>query len=232
MRWLPMACAAASILMLAACDAVTTTAAKYNPFLSFEARCARLPPSRIDIRQQPVVVTVNDELPHRDLTRLGGDHPDARLTLGLAKTEFRQQVAIELNGLSDTGSKRSCARPDITVELSMTPMTVYLASELRDNACGRAAVQEHEMKHVAAFREHLADAARRLSDDLPRLFGQSVIVAPDPQAGEEQVQRALQQFLSDFKAASARELQQLQERVDSPDEYARVNGACGGLRAE
>lgn len=232
MRWFPLAFAATALQLLAACDAVTSTAAKYNPFLSFEARCERLPHSRIEIRQQPVAVTVNDELAHRDLTRLGDGNPDTHRTLGLTKTEFRQDIAIELRGLSDGGGKRSCTRPDIKVELAMTPLTVYLASELHDNACGRAAVLEHEMKHVAAFREHLADAASRLNDELPRLFGPNVIVASDPQAAEARVHEALQQYWRDFKGASARLLQERQDRVDSPEEYARVNSACGGLRAD
>jgi hypothetical protein len=230
MRCHTIAFAAAAVLLVAACDAVTSTAAKYNPFISFETRCGRLPPSRIDIRQQPVVVTVNDELPQRALTRLGEGNPDTHRTLGLTRTQFRQQLAIELNGLSDGSGKRSCARPSVVLDLSMAPLTVYIASELRGNDCGYAAVQEHEMKHVAAFREHLAASARRLGDELPRVFGQRVINAADAQAGEAEVQRALQEYLNDFKAASTRELELRQAAVDSDEEYARVNGACGGVR--
>jgi len=219
-------------LLLGGCDAVTSTAAKYNPFLSFEARCERLPPSRIDVRQGAVRALMNDDLPYRELTRLGADNPATHRTLGLTRTEFRQEAQIEIKGLHDASGGRSCARPQIVVELTMAPVTVYVASELANNACGHSAVLEHEMKHVAAFREHLADSTRDLASELPQLFGQQIILARDGNAAEAQVRQTLQTYLREFVARNSVELKQRQAAVDSGEEYARVNGACGGIRVE
>jgi len=56
-------------------------------------------------------------------------------------------------------------------------------------------VLEHEMKHVAAFREHLADSTRDLATELPQLFGQQIIFARDGNAAEAQVRQTLQPLL-------------------------------------
>jgi len=232
MRSLLLACAAATALLLCGCDAVTAAVDKYNPLVSFETRCARLPPSRIEVRQHAIEIVTDYDLPYHELTRLSEDNPATHRTLGLTKTEFRETAQIEIQGLRDRRSGRACSRPQIGLELTMEPMTVYVARELRNNRCARDAVLEHEMKHVAAFREHMAKTARVLDATLPRLFGQRLIFAGDEVAAEAQVRGELQAFLTEFTASNARELKERQAAVDTPEEYARVNGACGGIRIE
>ena len=177
-------------------------------------------------------MATNDRLPLRELTQMGEGNPATHRTLGLTQTEFRQDAEIEIVGLQDANGARACARPRIRVELSMAPMTVYVASELRDIPCARSVVLEHEMKHVAVYRRHMADAARELEATLPRLFGQRIIAARDPGAGEAQVRRELQAFLAEFSARADVELKRRQDAVDSAEEYARVSNACGGIRVE
>jgi len=232
MRCLTIALAVTLALLMGGCDSVTSVAAKYNPFVSFEARCARLPPAHIEVRQSAMEPITNDQLPYRELTRLGEDNPATHRTLGLTKTEFRQEAKIETTGLSDSNGGRSCARPQIVLELTMTPMTVYVASELADNACGHSAVLEHEMKHVAAFRQHLAATAQALDAEVPQWFGQQIIFARDASAAEAQVRQVLQAYLHDFIARNTDQLKQRQAAVDSVEEYSRVNDACGGIRIE
>ncbi len=232
MRRIAIACAIPAALLLAGCDAVKSASDRYNPLVSFESRCERLPPGQIDIRQTASPVEVNDLLSLGEMSRLAQDNPATHRTLGLTRTEMRRDVTIELTGLKDASGGRSCQRPQLTIELSMVPMTVYLASELLDNACGRAAVLDHELKHAAAFREHLQETARRLGTELPAVFGQRIIIARDPAAGEAQVRHELQAFMDEFDAANALELKARQAAVDSPDEYARVSGACGGIRVD
>ncbi len=219
-------------LLLGGCDAVTSTAAKYNPFPSFETRCEQLPASHVEIRQQAIRPVRDDTLPYRELTRLGQENPATHRTLGLTKTEFRQEVAIEVKGIVDSGGGRSCSRPGVVIDLTMAPMMVYVASELANDACGHAAVLAHEMKHVAAFREHMAGTARTLEAELPQLFGQRIIKARDADAGEEQVREALRTYLEEFIAVNTAELKERNAAVDSTEEYARVSGACGGIKVD
>ena len=87
------------------------------------------------------------------------------------------------------------------------------------------------MKHVAAFREHLADTARRLRRVAAPLRA-AVIMARDAAGrARRRCSRHCRHYLERFQSpAIRRHLKQRQAAVDSADEYARVNGACGGLR--
>ena len=230
MRCLSIACAALAAVLLGGCDAVTSNVGKYNPFASFETRCLGLPPSRIEVHQAAITVVRNDELAYGALTQLADDNPATHRTLGLTKTEFRQVAQIEITGLSDSAGGRSCSRPQIRLELTMVPVTVYVASEFKDNVCARDVVLEHEMKHVAVLEKHMAHTARELEEELPRVFAQRVILARDPAAGEAEVKKAVQEFLSEFIARNGRELKRRQAAVDTAEEYARVSAACGGVQ--
>ncbi len=232
MRCLICACTSLVLLFLAGCDAVKSATDQYNPLVSFESRCENLPPAHVDIRPSATTVETNELLTLQELTTLGEDNPATHRTLGLTRTEIRREVSIELKGLKDAQGGRSCLRPQLSIEISMRPMTVYVASELRDNPCGRAVVLEHEMKHVAAFREHMLEMAQELGEQLPTLFGQRVVFAADPAAGEALVRTELQGFLRDFDVANAQALKTRQAAIDSPEEYARVGAACGGIRVE
>jgi hypothetical protein len=230
MRYVSVACAAAAAVLLGGCDAVTSNVGKYNPFVSFETRCQGLPPSRIEVRQAAIVVVRNDELSHSELTQLGEDNPVTHRTLGLTKTEFRQVTEIELTGLSDAAGGRSCSRPQIRLDLSMVPVTVYIASEFKDKTCARDVILEHEMKHVAVLERHIADTAVELREELPRIFAQRVILARDPAAAEAKVNKAVQDFLSEFSSRNGRELKRRQAAVDTQEEYDRVSGACSRVQ--
>src|SRR4029453_2671359 len=123
MRSLIAACAAMAAILMGGCDAITSNVGKYNPFASFETRCQRLPPSRIEVHRAAITIVRNDELTYGALTHLAEDNPATHRTLGLTKTEFRQVAQIEITGLSDAAGGRSCSRPQIRLELTMVPVT-------------------------------------------------------------------------------------------------------------
>ena len=218
-----------ALAALGGCDALTGAANKVNPFASFETRCARLPASRVEVVQGEVTPTQDHSLSHRSLTQLAQDDPDAHRTYGLTRATFSENAQLDIRGLRDASTKRSCARPQVRVELGMGPMTVYVARELEGDACRVAAVTEHEMKHVAVYRDHLRAAAADLADRLPELYGQRVFVAGDSAQTEAQMRGMLQEFMGAFMRESTRRLKARQDEVDSAEEYDHVGRACGGM---
>ena len=86
-----------------------TSTAAYNPFPSSRRDANNcLPRAWSPATGHPA--GTNDRLPS-ELTRLGEENPATHRTLGLTKTEFRQEVALEVRGIADSGGGRSCSRP-------------------------------------------------------------------------------------------------------------------------
>jgi len=221
-------CVVATLLLLAGCDAATNAVNRYNPFASFESRCERLPPSRTTVVAREITVGENDALSQHALSGLHQEIPEAVRTYGLTQATFRQDAQLEINGLADTRSGRSCFRPQVRVELTMRPMTIYIATEVSGDHC-RDTVRDHELKHVAVYRQRLAEATADLERDLPALYGQRVFVVRNQTASEGEMRSSLGEFMHDFMADNRETLKARQAAVDSAEEYARVRDACADL---
>lgn len=223
--------AAASVgALLGGCDAASSVAARAGVATSFEARCEKaLPPTRIDVITVPV--TWNTDRTHSvgELTRLSGDSGDVNRALGLTTAEIGHQAFIETAGIEDTRNGRICVRPAIKVELAMTPMTVYVSREFAGDTCREAAIVEHEMKHVTVYTNFLASIADEVRDALRREYGNRVFQYRDRADARQDTQDRLSEQMRVLLGDNARRVKALQAGVDSPEEYARVALACGGM---
>jgi hypothetical protein len=108
----------------------------------------------------------------------------------------------------------------------MQPITIYLAQELDGSPCARTATMEHELKHVAVFRAVLDEAARDLAADLAGAIGTGLQRARGPAELQRQLNARVNDYLAEFMNRRRRELNDRQNEVDSPQEYARVKYAC------
>jgi predicted Zn-dependent protease len=105
-------------------------------------------------------------------------------------------------------------------------MTVFVASEFKDDACRHAAVLAHEMKHVAVYKAYLADARTDLAGALPQVVDAGLIRAIDASATQQEVQRTLGPFLDRFLQRNGDEIAVRQSAIDTAEEYARVEAMC------
>jgi hypothetical protein len=121
---------------------------------------------------------------------------------------------------------RACGTPDISVELSLEPMTVYVASEVAHKRCERDATLEHEMKHVAVHTAMLDEAAVALNDELPKAIGSNVRTASRPAELDQDLNASVRGFLSEFIHERYRVLAERQAQVDTADEYERMARRC------
>jgi hypothetical protein len=202
-----------------------------NPFASFESRCEALPAPQFQVITIPVSFTVDDSVSLRTLSRMNDGPSDRHRTVGLTKGQLAYDSTLESKGIEDRRGARVCSRPSVTVVLKMTPMTVYIARELAQDKCRRPAVLEHEMKHVAVYREYLGEVARDMREELPRALGTEVVYGPDAQAAQAAMRQRLQAFMRTFMQNRYAELRARQAAVDTPEEYARLSNGCGPLPA-
>jgi hypothetical protein len=215
---------AIGILLVNGCNAMSPL---FQPAAAaFEARCARLPPGSLDVVATPIVIRTDDTRSSAELTARNKNPSARHRTLGLTEARIGHRAAVAVNGLQNAQRERGCFQVSVHIELFMEPMTVFIASEFRDDPCRHAAVLSHEMKHVAVYNAYLADAQRNLTHALPQVVDRGLIRAVDATVTQQEVQRALDPFLDRFLQQNSDEVMTRQSAVDSAEEYARVDAAC------
>ncbi len=215
----------------AGCERLPQVAALRNPFQSFESRCAQLPHKPPVVVAAPIEIVEDDTRSQVDLVALLDGPAAGHRALGVTKTRIGHDASLEIKGLKDPATGRACFRANVRVELALRPLTVYIAREIAGDPCQRAAIREHEMKHVAVYAEWLDEAAAELAQVLPAEFADGVRHADDGEAAQRALRERLEAFVRAHSEAAGRDLAARQRVVDSSEEYARVAAACGGTGA-
>ena len=209
------------------CALLTACGGDDNPFASFDTRCAKLPAPRFDVVAAPVSFERDDTRPIAELTVKSGSALATHRTMGLTSAMFGQSTDIDLHVVDDRRGSRACGTPTVRVELSMQPMTVFIAREVAETPCQRDATLEHEMRHVEVFREVLGEAARELEREFPDAIGAELRRAANAAELQQRLILAVRDYLAQFMKDWQRVLDARQREVDSAEEYARVAAACG-----
>ena len=215
--------------LLGACDKATTVAARAG-LVPFERVCAsQLPPTRVDITTAPVSYDIDTSRSYSELTALSPDAGAFDRALGLTLTQIGYESLTELQGIEQSRGGRVCVRPAIRITLAMKPMTVYVASEYHGDACREAVILEHERKHVALYSEFIRMLARELRSAVSADFGDTIFYATDRAQAEREIRERLGVYLEPMLREGMQRVKDRQRTVDSPEEYARVGAACGGM---
>lgn len=213
-------------IALALCALLSGCGPNGNPFASFENRCAKLPAARFDVVATPLSFERDDTRPIAELTVKSGSALATHRTMGLTTAVFGQSTDIELRVVGDRHGSRACGTPSVRVELSMQPVVVFIAREVAEVPCQRDATLTHEMKHVEVFREVLQEAVTELEHDFPEAIGAELGRAVDAEQLQQRLILSVRDYLAQFMKGWQRTLDVRQAEVDSPEEYARVAGAC------
>jgi hypothetical protein len=217
----------AAALVTAGCDRVAPTLAKLNPLRSFESRCAALAPSSYEVRVADAPIAEDRTRSFESLARMSTSTSPNHRTVGLTQARFTHRSSLAVNGIEDRSSGRVCARPSVSVELSLAPMTVYIAQAYRDDPCREPLIVAHEQRHVDVYRTYVGEAAAALRSELPRRLGTGLVQAPSMTAAQAQVDTALAATLAEFMQESERILEERNAVIDTPEEYLRISLACG-----
>jgi hypothetical protein len=212
---------------LLALSTLSTACGDDNPFASFETRCGKLPPTHLKVVAVPLTFERDDSQTIEALTAKSGRALATHRTKGLTTAVFGYSTDIELNAVDDRRGLRTCGMPRLRVELSMQPVTVFVARELATESCQHDVTLSHEMKHVEVFRQTLDRAARDLERDLPEAIGAELRHAKNPGELQQRLVVSVRDYLAQFMGERQRLLDEEQAEVDSPEEYARVSNACG-----
>jgi len=147
--------------------------------------------------------------------------------LGLTRTESRVTIAVGGAMLTDKLSGYECVAPRIQVDVHYLPIIVYIGSEIPADSCTYREVLAHELRHVKAYQDHLPKVETRVRAALARRFGNKPLYAPGGQA-RALLQREIDTAWMPYIKAEMAQVEILQQRIDSPAEYARLGKVCQG----
>lgn len=171
--------------------------------------------------------TINNQIPYRGLTARTGSAAGHMATLGLTVTQGQYSASIGGPVLQDPASGYECIAPQVEVKLTYSPVKIYVASEFPPGTCAYDAILEHEQRHLQAYMDNLARVEKVLREALGKRFSDKPLYA---QSGTAlgQLQNEINSTWFPFIRDKFEKGKPVQEKIDSPEEYARLGKVCDG----
>ncbi len=135
----------------------------------------------VQVAFTPGTPIVDESKAARDLERTNG-RASASLQLGVTRATTQRAVRVLLE------ERSRCWRPKVLIQVSVQPIVVELASELRADACLRAYILDHEMQHVALYNAAADRAATQLEREMRGRLSLSRLLPDTDKLRELQIQ--------------------------------------------
>lgn len=107
---------------------------------------------------------------------------------------------------------------------------IHVASNFEEGSCEYSEVLFHEQKHIEALRLFHRKHTKNLRAKLREVSKAIPAVKPVPQEQVKRIQKKLLQYvqveMNGYFQEILKELQQTQQKIDSPEEYERVAKKC------
>jgi hypothetical protein len=196
---------------------------------SFRTQCeAGLAKGDVHVTMQAAPgFNVNRSLSLVELTKRDPPSAPRQRTLGLTTAKQSSEIEYAQNGLQDPDTKAYCMRPRFDVTLSYDPIEIFVAREFEPGSCPDHEVLRHEQRHVAAYRQHLAVATQNLEQAMRAHFGDTIFYG-DPARVQAELADAVAHRWLPLAQRELATVDAIQKSIDSPQEYAHYQTACGG----
>ena len=200
------------ILPLAGCDY----------FRSFEKVCEqRLAPSSVSVTGEPVTYESDFNQSIAQLSARGAAST-GRMVLGLVESKLGGSIEFSAKGIVKPLSGRYCMRPALNVKLAFRPMKLYVASDYAQGSCEFDITMAHEQKHIAVYQKFLEEMATDVGRELGEKLGDNIQYFDSAAAGEAGMRESAAKILKPYLDRGMEEVAKRQARVDTPEEYFRL----------
>jgi len=145
--------------------------------------------------------------------------------LTLTEQQFSMRVKVRAKRI---GSNRFCGQlSGIDARLGYDKLKVYIARKYRPGSCNYRSILDHEKRHVSVFRNTLFKYAPRVERRLKR-FAASLgpVVATSADQAAKILQQKLQRELKPLIREMDREMDFLNAKLDSPQNYRKEQARC------
>lgn len=170
---------------------------------------------------------------HHDLGRseLGemSFHGPRQDVLGLTASavEIDTEAAYAVHSL---GGRHCFWVERMRVVLRVEALDVYVAREHPPGSCPYEAILDHERKHVAVARRHLAAYASRFRQALASPLvpkPRAPALVDSPEVARERTEALIEELIAPITRELEAEMAEAQSRLDTPEAYRRVHDRCG-----
>ena len=191
--------------------------------------CDRLPPPSVTVKRLDEPVTINTQYGYKTLNHLGASlaSPGHQI-LGLTRGNALVQLEIKAPAYIDRTGQWECASPQLVLTYGFKPMTVYVAKEFPEGSCAYQEIHSHELRHVKAYQDHVASIEKELTETLTRRFATGGPWRGPAGQTQERLQQELNERWIPYVKREIERVKTAQARIDSPEEYARIEDSCGG----
>lgn len=191
--------------------------------------CDELPKPSVTIKRIDERISYNTEYSYRSLTNIGASLArPGKQVLGLTRGNATVSFASNTPGIIDPTGRWECTSPQITLSFGFSPMTVYVAREFPKGSCAYKEIHEHEMRHVEAYRTHIASIEKELTETLNARFATGTVWRGPVGQTASRLRQELDARWAPYIQRQIKLVDEAQAKIDTAEEYERVANACGG----
>lgn len=191
--------------------------------------CDALPKPSVTIKRIDERLSTNTEYSYKSLTNIGAALArPGKQVLGLTRGNATVSFASQTPAIIDPSGRWECASPQITLSFGFSPMTVYVAREFPEGSCAFKEILEHEMRHVEAYRTHIANIEKALTESLNARFATGAIWRGPVGQTAARLRQELDARWAPYVQRQIKRVDEAQAKIDTAEEYQRVANACDG----
>jgi hypothetical protein len=194
---------------------------------NFELRCEREMKPVLEVRAMDSSFDINNTVSSHLLNTRYRYASVSQLALGLTDGTTRSEITFDAPGLMEHGSARECVSPRIYVQLSYSPLHVFVAREFSPYSCSYRVIYAHEMQHVGIYRTEFAALRKMVQEQLVRRYGNQPLYARAG-GGLPQLEHDVDGWLRPLINHELARIDALQSALDTPEESFRLSHACNG----
>lgn len=166
----------------------------------------------VTVRPMPLTYTENDAGDVRAVTAL-----NRKSSLPLTQRSFGLGSTYAESIVTAYWKKDAKGCPVLDLEVGYQKTAVHIASELKDDPCSYGHVHDHEMHHLAIYRQWLEESPVRLGDFFKEKFS-SLVAMDSLSRNQETIRLALLEF---------GKVRAQHDEFDSDAEYQGNQAVCG-----
>ncbi|PKO49301.1 MAG: hypothetical protein CVU31_00875 [Betaproteobacteria bacterium HGW-Betaproteobacteria-4] len=191
--------------------------------------CDALPKPSVTIKRIEERLSTNTEYSYQSLTNIGAALArPGKQVLGLTRGNATVGFASNTPAITDPSGRWECASPQITLSFGFSPMTVYVAREFPAGSCAYKEILDHEMRHVEAYRKHIASIEKTLTESLTARFATGAIWRGPVGQTAARLRQELDERWAPYVQRQIKLVDEAQAKIDTAEEYERVANACDG----